>query len=159
MRLHVLAPTAFVLLVSATSAWAGGRSASETCLAAGYHMGGPGFDACLAQANGADPLAALQGGELSAHGDGKARRGGDPLSGIMPTKTDIMGAPLRLPAQREELPASFNAAPYWGSAPSVPSAPTPSPSPFPPPSNNWPTPPTAPTLPTPPTLPWGMGGQ
>ncbi|MGE5514791.1 MAG: hypothetical protein ACM31D_03115 [Bacteroidota bacterium] len=155
---------ALVMLVPAV-AMAAGRPVAETCVNAGYRAGTAAFDMCVARVGGDDPLSALDGGELSAHGDKSGHKAAtpDPLAATTPARPVAPIAGVTVPTVREDLPASFNAPTVWGQpvAPSVP--PPPPSSPPPPPQNSWwPTPPTAPTLPsvTAPTTPmWNFGSQ
>lgn len=152
---------ALVMLVPVVAV-AAGRPVAETCVNAGYRVGTAAFDMCVARVGGDDPLAALDGGELSAHGDqsGHKAAASAPLAAVTPARPLLPAPEITVPAVREDLPASFNAPMAWGQ-PVVPSTPPQSLSPQP--QNSWwPTPPTAPTLPsvTGPTTPlWNFGSQ
>lgn len=133
MRLHVLAPSALLLLASVLPAHAGG-SAQESCLSAGFRMGGPGFDICVARAEAAkDPLEALEagGGALDMHADGKGRAAETgTLAKVIPVRSPLAGASVSAEAAHAELPPSFgsNAAPPpapVASSPASPAAPPP----------------------------------
>lgn len=142
------------------AAHAAGRTAAETCITAGYRAGSAAFDMCVARVGGDDPLAALEGGELSGHANkGEHRKAGDPdpLAAVAPARSTVPSGVITVPQARDELPASFN------TPSTLPQAPPPS---LPPSSPNqgalWPTPPTAPTFPAvvAPTVPmWNFGNQ
>ncbi|MBI5164878.1 MAG: hypothetical protein HY985_13360 [Magnetospirillum sp.] len=70
MRALLLATTAIML---ASVAWAGGRSASETCSSTGLRPGTPAFTVCVSQVGGDDPLSALE----TATASGTPRDGSD----------------------------------------------------------------------------------
>ncbi|MCR6631077.1 MAG: hypothetical protein NVV74_14090 [Magnetospirillum sp.] len=167
MRMSVLAPTALMVLAATLgTAWAAGRGTAETCINAGYRMGSPAFDMCVARMSGDDPLAALEGGQLDGRSEGKpADSDLDPLGAITAAKPPAMDGMLpALTGGREEMPASFSNPPMLGGVPTLPgngpatpSTPSPSPGGF-----TWPTPPTAPTLPSvvAPNVPiWNFGAQ
>ncbi|MGE5504788.1 MAG: hypothetical protein ACM31L_10225 [Actinomycetota bacterium] len=56
MRMPLMIP---VLLLAAGTAAAGGRSAGEVCVGAGFRVGTAAFTSCIARVEGDDPLAAL----------------------------------------------------------------------------------------------------
>lgn len=157
MRMRVVVPAALMVLMPVLVE-AAGRPAGETCVNAGYRVGSAAFDMCVARIGGDDPLAALEGGELSGHSEGSRKAGtpADPLGAIQPAKPLQPGMVPHLPAPHDELPQSFNSPTVLGGMP-------PSPPPAPPGQGGWgPTPPTAPTWPVvmPPNLPgWNFGAQ
>ncbi|MGE5476063.1 MAG: hypothetical protein ACM3Q1_05375 [Bacteroidales bacterium] len=157
-RLHLLAPMALMVTLP-LMAQAAGRPAAETCFNAGYRMGTVGFDMCVARVGGDDPLSALEGGELAAHGDKGARRPNeiDPLAAVVPgqPRPQVAGAAVPLSPAREEIPASFNTPTPVPAPPAPPPYSAPS---APPMGPTWPTPPTMPQV-TPPTPPWNFGSQ
>lgn len=170
MRVRLVAPLALMMLAPALAV-AGGRPASETCVNAGFRAGSVAFDTCVARVGGDDPLAALEGNELSAHGDTKAEKPGEanPLAAMTPARQVVPGVALPRQDAREELPASYNTPTVFGMPAPPPPAPPPS---WPgggggggggaPGAAPWPTPPTAPTLPSvvAPNVPlWNFGNQ
>lgn len=170
MRVRLLAPLALMMLAPA-AVWAAGRAA-ETCVSAGYRVGTAAFDTCVARVGGDDPLAALEGGALSAHADKGSDKGthkpgeANPLTALAPARPAVPTAVLPQQPAREELPLSFNTPGAVIAAPPPPSLPGGGgggPSPAPAGSGGWwPTAPTAPTLPAVvgPNVPvWNFGGQ
>lgn len=162
LRIRLVVPMALMMLTPAL-AMAAGRPVAETCINAGYRAGSAAFDMCVARIGGDDPLAALEGGELSAHADKSDRRAAepDPLAAITPARPTLPTGVALPTATREELPASFNT-PTGMPQSAIPATPSPAPSPTPwNQGGTWPTPPTAPTFPavTAPTPPWWNFGS
>jgi hypothetical protein len=160
----VLAPMALmVMTLGAGSALAAGRGAAETCVTAGYRAGSAAFDMCVARISGDDPLAALEGGDTAAHGNGKQARPAetpDPLAVMAPAKPPAAGVLPVIAPPRETLPSSFSAPPVMAPPPATGAG---GPPPAPAGGTGWwpaaPTPPTLPAIvsPTPPS--WNFGTQ
>ncbi|HLO76871.1 MAG TPA: hypothetical protein VK196_10505 [Magnetospirillum sp.] len=160
MRVLLMAPVALMMLSPAV-AMAAGRSVTDTCVNAGYRQGTAAFDMCVARVGGDDPLAALEGAQLGAHGDAKVRAPSskpgsvDALRAVVPAQNHPITAPV-MPPGHEEMPPSFDMAPSLGIGGGMPDGGVPAP---PAPSAWWPTPPASPVL-FPPAQPgWNFGAQ
>lgn len=159
MGMRLMAPLALLALVPAT-ALAGGRAA-ETCVNAGYRAGTAAFDTCVVRMSGDDPLSALEGGQLSAYGDGKPDRPAgeaSPLAAMSPARAVSPTAVLPQRSPPPEMPASFNTPTVLEPArpPNLPGGGDPPASP----AGWWPMAPTPPTMPSV-TMPggWTFNGE